>query len=314
MGVQGRDERPRSGVRRRHGGEGGIRTHGAAHRFSSGTINHSDTSPRERIPAGPPEPAFRKSCRRLQAGGRGRVDLLDLVAPDAADQIRRCMPLCSVSWTTVRPRPFAVRDGVDEPPRHRTRAAPRHTSGRAPSCRRSSRRGGEPDRPCGPPRAAFDDHRVRRRVVRLADHLGRARPSPRRAPRPRRGAARHARRRIWLLRQRLAHVQLVVHCAGSRTRGGCHSTEMAPIRRIGILTGGGDVPGLNSVIKSVTYRSTELGMEVIGIRRGWEASPTSGPATSSTPTTSGRSTAPTPGRSTGPAGRCSAHPRTTPPG
>jgi 6-phosphofructokinase 1 len=41
-------------------------------------------------------------------------------------------------------------------------------------------------------------------------------------------------------------------------------------RRIGILTGGGDVPGLNSVIKSVTYRATELGMDVLGIRRGWE--------------------------------------------
>lgn len=37
-----------------------------------------------------------------------------------------------------------------------------------------------------------------------------------------------------------------------------------------MLTGGGDVPGLNSVIKSVTYRATELGMEVMGIRRGWE--------------------------------------------
>ena len=41
-------------------------------------------------------------------------------------------------------------------------------------------------------------------------------------------------------------------------------------KRIGILTGGGDVPGLNSVIKSVTYRATELGIEVLGIRRGWE--------------------------------------------
>jgi 6-phosphofructokinase len=41
-------------------------------------------------------------------------------------------------------------------------------------------------------------------------------------------------------------------------------------KRIGVLTGGGDVPGLNSVIKSVTYRATELGMEVVGIRRGWE--------------------------------------------
>ncbi|MFN9432949.1 MAG: 6-phosphofructokinase, partial [Acidobacteriota bacterium] len=41
-------------------------------------------------------------------------------------------------------------------------------------------------------------------------------------------------------------------------------------RRIGILTGGGDVPGLNSVIKSVTYRGYEHGIEVVGIRRGWE--------------------------------------------
>lgn len=39
---------------------------------------------------------------------------------------------------------------------------------------------------------------------------------------------------------------------------------------IGILTGGGDVPGLNSVIKSVVYRGSEIGCEVIGIRRGWE--------------------------------------------
>jgi ATP-dependent phosphofructokinase / diphosphate-dependent phosphofructokinase len=36
------------------------------------------------------------------------------------------------------------------------------------------------------------------------------------------------------------------------------------------LTGGGDVPGLNPVIKSVVYRATEMGREVIGIRRGWE--------------------------------------------
>ena len=41
-------------------------------------------------------------------------------------------------------------------------------------------------------------------------------------------------------------------------------------RRIGILTGGGDVPGLNSVIKSVTYRSAAQNIDVMGIRRGWE--------------------------------------------
>jgi 6-phosphofructokinase 1 len=43
-----------------------------------------------------------------------------------------------------------------------------------------------------------------------------------------------------------------------------------PKKRIGILTGGGDVPGLNSVIKTVTYRSSEDDIEVIGLRRGWE--------------------------------------------
>jgi 6-phosphofructokinase 1 len=41
-------------------------------------------------------------------------------------------------------------------------------------------------------------------------------------------------------------------------------------KHVGILTGGGDVPGLNSVIKSVVYRGAEIGCEVIGIRRGWE--------------------------------------------
>lgn len=41
-------------------------------------------------------------------------------------------------------------------------------------------------------------------------------------------------------------------------------------KRIGILTGGGDVPGLNSVIKTVVYRSGELDYTVTGIRRGWE--------------------------------------------
>ena len=42
------------------------------------------------------------------------------------------------------------------------------------------------------------------------------------------------------------------------------------MKRIGILTGGGDVPGLNSVIKSVVYRSSEVGWQTMGIRRGWQ--------------------------------------------
>ncbi len=39
--------------------------------------------------------------------------------------------------------------------------------------------------------------------------------------------------------------------------------------RIGILTGGGDVPGLNAAIKAVVNRVAEQGHEVVGLRRGW---------------------------------------------
>jgi ATP-dependent phosphofructokinase / diphosphate-dependent phosphofructokinase len=40
--------------------------------------------------------------------------------------------------------------------------------------------------------------------------------------------------------------------------------------RIGILTGGGDVPGLNPCIRALVYRAIEEGHQVVGIRRGWE--------------------------------------------
>ncbi|MBN2247025.1 MAG: ATP-dependent 6-phosphofructokinase [Candidatus Aminicenantes bacterium] len=39
--------------------------------------------------------------------------------------------------------------------------------------------------------------------------------------------------------------------------------------RIGILTGGGDVPGLNPAIRAITIRAQREGYEVVGIRRGW---------------------------------------------
>lgn len=39
--------------------------------------------------------------------------------------------------------------------------------------------------------------------------------------------------------------------------------------RIGVLTGGGDVPGLNPCIKAVVERASDNGWEVIGIKRGW---------------------------------------------
>jgi 6-phosphofructokinase 1 len=40
---------------------------------------------------------------------------------------------------------------------------------------------------------------------------------------------------------------------------------------IGILTGGGDVPGLNPAIRAVTIRAIREGFKVIGLRRGWKA-------------------------------------------
>jgi len=41
------------------------------------------------------------------------------------------------------------------------------------------------------------------------------------------------------------------------------------IETIGILTGGGDVPGLNPCIKAIVNRATDEGMRVFGIKRGW---------------------------------------------
>ncbi len=44
---------------------------------------------------------------------------------------------------------------------------------------------------------------------------------------------------------------------------------MAAIKTLGILTGGGDVPGLNPCIKAVVDRAVDEGYEVLGFRRGW---------------------------------------------
>ncbi len=38
---------------------------------------------------------------------------------------------------------------------------------------------------------------------------------------------------------------------------------------IGILTGGGDVPGLNPAIRAVTFRAISEGYDIVGLRRGW---------------------------------------------
>jgi 6-phosphofructokinase 1 len=41
------------------------------------------------------------------------------------------------------------------------------------------------------------------------------------------------------------------------------------VTRIGVLTGGGDVPGLNPCIKALVYGAVDRGYEVVGLRRGW---------------------------------------------
>lgn len=41
-------------------------------------------------------------------------------------------------------------------------------------------------------------------------------------------------------------------------------------KRLGVLTGGGDVPGLNAAIKAIAYRAGTLGWEIMGLRAGWE--------------------------------------------
>jgi 6-phosphofructokinase 1 len=41
------------------------------------------------------------------------------------------------------------------------------------------------------------------------------------------------------------------------------------VRRIGVLTGGGDAPGLNPAIRAVVYRAADAGLEVVGIYDGW---------------------------------------------
>src|SRR3954466_4442941 len=87
---------------------------------------------------------------------------------------------------------------------------------------------------------------------------------------------------------RQAGQRCALSCSEDRwSTDGCHSTLVQPstqsydfraqrdelagviAMRIGILTGGGDVPGLNPCIKAVVTRAEENGWEVVGIRRGW---------------------------------------------
>ncbi|MGA9141649.1 MAG: 6-phosphofructokinase [Methanocella sp.] len=45
---------------------------------------------------------------------------------------------------------------------------------------------------------------------------------------------------------------------------------MAEVKKIGILTGGGDCPGLNAVIRAVVYQATLYGWQVLGVKYGWK--------------------------------------------
>ena len=44
---------------------------------------------------------------------------------------------------------------------------------------------------------------------------------------------------------------------------------MSKQKRVGVLTGGGDAPGLNPAIKDLVYRGSELGLNVVGLFDGW---------------------------------------------
>ena len=57
----------------------------------------------------------------------------------------------------------------------------------------------------------------------------------------------------------------MVEGAAARARRGLYDRRV----RIGILTGGGDCPGLNAVIRAVARRGLDLGHDVIGVREGW---------------------------------------------
>lgn len=44
---------------------------------------------------------------------------------------------------------------------------------------------------------------------------------------------------------------------------------MASVKRVGVLTGGGDSPGINSAIRAIVRRAKSLGLDVVGFRDGW---------------------------------------------
>ncbi|MBQ5487962.1 MAG: 6-phosphofructokinase, partial [Clostridia bacterium] len=47
-------------------------------------------------------------------------------------------------------------------------------------------------------------------------------------------------------------------------------TEKKKIKRIGVLTSGGDAPGMNAAVRAVVRTAVAHGIECVGIRRGWQ--------------------------------------------
>src|SRR5919201_1174070 len=87
--------------------------------------------------------------------------------------------------------------------------------------------------------------------------------------------------RSWLLLLEVAAGRATLQAWASRCRGPARclarvirrgrgrSREDAPEVKVGVLTGGGDCPGLNAVIRAVARRSFSRGHEVVGVRAGW---------------------------------------------
>src|SRR5262245_19043830 len=56
----------------------------------------------------------------------------------------------------------------------------------------------------------------------------------------------------------------------TRPREGLHTCRMPKIKKIGVLTGGGDAPGLNAVIRAVVKAASNAGVEVVGLEDSFD--------------------------------------------
>src|SRR3990167_7474611 len=54
------------------------------------------------------------------------------------------------------------------------------------------------------------------------------------------------------------------------SRGGTMAITGEKKKQIAVLTGGGDAPGLNAVIRGIVFKAKKLGYDVLGILDGWK--------------------------------------------